>query len=91
MEKKYFKQIKRGKKVVNETELDFSSGYKLNVADIIDETLHALQWKVLVPHERLEVTVENGKLTLTGEVEHTYRKDSRRFIWQRFYYHRYKG
>jgi len=38
-------------------------------------TLNALKWSVLVPYEKIKVAVDNGRLTLSGEVEHNYQKE----------------
>ncbi|MEI6187644.1 MAG: BON domain-containing protein [Alphaproteobacteria bacterium] len=85
MEAKDFRQNKGGKKVTNETEVDFSLGYKLSAADVIAETLHVLQWEALVPHEHIEVIVEKGHLILTGEVEYAYQKECAQKIVENLY------
>ena len=45
-------------------------------ADIAEAALHALKWKLFVPHDLIKVVVENGWITLEGEVEWQYQKNS---------------
>jgi osmotically-inducible protein OsmY len=42
--------------------------------DIAAAAVHALKWNTSVPVERIQVTVENGWLTLKGEVEWQFQK-----------------
>jgi osmotically-inducible protein OsmY len=43
-------------------------------ADIARATAIALEWNVSVPHGRVKVTVQNGWITLSGEVDAWYQK-----------------
>jgi osmotically-inducible protein OsmY len=45
-------------------------------ADIARAALNALEWNVQVPNERLKVKVENGWLTLEGELDWAYQKQA---------------
>ena len=42
--------------------------------DIAAAAVHALKWDTSVPAEKIQVTVENGWLTLKGEVEWQYQR-----------------
>lgn len=49
--------------------------------EIAEAVRAALEWDVLVPHERIQSTVSNGIVTLLGEVDHaTERDDAARAI-----------
>lgn len=43
-------------------------------ADIAETALNALAWNVAVPRDKAKIKVENGWVTLTGEVEWYYQK-----------------
>jgi len=45
-------------------------------ADIAGAAESALKWNALVPHDRIKVTVENGHLTLEGEVEWQFQRSA---------------
>ena len=45
-------------------------------ADIVRAAENALAWDVLVPRDRIKVTVENGVVSLEGEVESQYQRSS---------------
>ncbi len=45
-------------------------------ADIAQAAEHSLKWDVLVPHDRVRVTAENGRLTLEGEVDRQFQKSA---------------
>lgn len=44
--------------------------------DIAHEALAALRWNAMVPHERITVSVANGRLTLGGTLDWPYQKDA---------------
>lgn len=44
-------------------------------ADIAAAAVRALEWDVLVPKDRIKVTVSKGRVTLEGEVEWQYQKE----------------
>jgi len=62
--------------VANELSVDLASSYKRNDTDIAQAALNALRWTMFVPHEQIKVAIENGYLTLTGEVQHNYEKQA---------------
>jgi osmotically-inducible protein OsmY len=49
-------------------------GNKHSDTDIAKAAADALKWNVLVPEDRIKVKVENGWLTLTGEVDRDYQR-----------------
>jgi osmotically-inducible protein OsmY len=47
-----------------------------NDTDIANEVMNAWKWNWEIPHNEVKVTVENGWVTLEGEVEWNYEKDA---------------
>src|SRR5439155_1112528 len=43
--------------------------------EIARAAVNALEWNILVPHDRLKVTVEKGWVTLEGEVDYYYQAE----------------
>lgn len=70
------KNIPGVKAVVDELKVDSSTWRKRSDADIAKAATHALEWNVLVPADCIKVIVEDGCITLTGEVERKYQKHS---------------
>ena len=44
--------------------------------DIARRAANALEWNVLVPHDRIKIMVQNGWVTLSGEVDWGYQRDA---------------
>jgi osmotically-inducible protein OsmY len=63
------------KAVVNDIEVKLPTASERPDPDIARAVLDALKWNVLVPHEELKVTVENGWVTLRGTVDWYYQKE----------------
>lgn len=53
-------------------EVQLASGAKTSDADIAHAALNTLRWHSLVPDERVTVEVENGHVTLNGELDWPY-------------------
>lgn len=51
-------------------------GHKRTDAEIAEAAVHALDWHSLVPQERVKVAVEDGWVTLTGELDWGYQSAS---------------
>lgn len=51
-------------------------GHRRTDAEIAQAALHALRWHSLVPEERVKVEVEDGWVTLSGEVDWGYQSAS---------------
>jgi osmotically-inducible protein OsmY len=47
---------------------------KLSDEDLAGAVAHVLEWNVLVPHHRVKVKVQDGLVTLSGEVDWGYQK-----------------
>jgi osmotically-inducible protein OsmY len=69
------KNILGVKVVVEEIKVKFDSSYaKKDDGDIADEILNAYKWNWQVPKDKVKVKVENGWVTLDGEVTWNYQK-----------------
>jgi osmotically-inducible protein OsmY len=67
------------KAVANDLEVKLAS--ERTDADIAQAAIHALEWDVFVPADRIKVTVSKGWVTLKGEVEWQYqREDAERAV-----------
>jgi osmotically-inducible protein OsmY len=68
-----------GVKAVAETiEIKFGSAGKKSDTDIAHEVLNAWRWNWEVPDEKIKVKVEDGLVTLEGEVQWNYQKEAAR-------------
>ncbi len=72
---KAVQKLKQIKGIANELEVDLTPDYKRNDDDIVQAALTTLKWSFFVPHQQIKVTLENGHLTLTGDVEYYYQKE----------------
>lgn len=71
---KAVKNIEDVHAVVNELEVDLDVSYKRNDAEIAQDIINALRSSIFIPDEHIKVTVENGYVTLSGEVEYYFEK-----------------
>ncbi|MCE3237749.1 MAG: osmY [Gammaproteobacteria bacterium] len=62
------------KAVANEVEVNLLESYKRNDADIARAAVDAIEWHVMAPHDRIKVSVEKGRITLSGEVDWGYQR-----------------
>jgi osmotically-inducible protein OsmY len=65
---KAVKRLPGVKALAVELEVRLPGSCERNDADIARTAKNVLEWDVLVPHDRIKVTVENGRITLEGEV-----------------------
>lgn len=67
------------KAVANDIEVKLST--ERTDADIAEAAVHALEWDVSVPSDKIQVTVSKGWVTLKGDVEWQYQKqDAERVV-----------
>ena len=64
------------KALTNEIQVRLPNSSQRTDEDIAKAALNALEWDSFVPDDRVQVTVENGWVTLKGEVEWQYQKIS---------------
>jgi osmotically-inducible protein OsmY len=64
------------KAIAEEIKVRLPKSYERNDADIAEASVNALDWNVTVPHDRIKVKVQDGIVTLNGEVDWRYQKDA---------------
>lgn len=71
------KNVKGVKAVVEKIEVQFSGSHeKKNDNEIANEIVNAIKWNWQVPNDKVKVKVENGWITLEGELEYNYQKEA---------------
>lgn len=70
------KSLSGVKAVANELEVKPSALFRRTDTEIAEAAIRALKWNALVPQDRIKVTVEDGYLTLSGEVEWQYQRNA---------------
>jgi osmotically-inducible protein OsmY len=74
-------RVRGVKAVANDIEVRLSSDDKKTDADLAEAVVRALEWDAFVSVDDLDVTVENGWVTLKGQVEWQYQKqDAERVV-----------
>jgi osmotically-inducible protein OsmY len=69
-------RVKGVKAIAQEIEVRLASEPKQADDEIAARAVRMLEWDVSVPNDRIWVTVENGRVTLTGEVDWHYQKNA---------------
>jgi osmotically-inducible protein OsmY len=69
-------RVKGVKAVANEIEVKLPSGSGRSDPDIARAVVNALQWHTSIPDDRLAVRVEDGWVTLDGEVDWYFQKEA---------------
>lgn len=70
------KSVAGVKAVVQEIEIKFSNSWNKNNNDIAKDVLNALRLNWQVPADKIKVEVEDGWITLEGEVQWNFQKES---------------
>jgi osmotically-inducible protein OsmY len=68
------KRVSGVKAVAEEIKVQLPASSKRTDADIAWAAANALEWNISVPHDRVKVTVEDGRITLDGEVDWWFQK-----------------
>jgi osmotically-inducible protein OsmY len=68
-------RVRGVKAVANDIEVRLPSGAERTDGDIAAAVVRELEWDVMVPVEKLDVTVSHGWVTLKGEVEWQFQKE----------------
>jgi len=68
-------RVKGVRAVANDLEVRLPSIAERTDPEIARAAVSALEWNVLVPHERIKVTVEKGWVTLEGDVDYYYQAE----------------
>ena len=73
------KNVAGVKAVVENLEVKFKSSWgKTSDGEIATEVLNAFKWNWRVPNDKIKVKVENGWVTLEGELEYNYQSEAAR-------------
>jgi len=64
------------KAVAEELKVRLPGSLKRSDEDIARAVANALEWNVVVPHDRVKVQVQDGLVNLSGEVDWWYQKDA---------------
>jgi osmotically-inducible protein OsmY len=64
------------KAVAEEIQVKLPGSHKRPDESIARAASNALEWNVMVPHDRVKVQVQNGLVTLSGEVDWWYEKNA---------------
>ncbi len=70
------KRVYAVKAVANDIEVKIPGSSQRTDADIASAALSALKWDTTVPDDRIKVTVRNGWITLEGQVDWWYQKET---------------
>jgi osmotically-inducible protein OsmY len=70
------KNVTGVKAIAGAIEVIFGSSFKKNDTEVANEIMNAWKWNWEIPNEDLKVRVENGWVTLDGEVEWNYQKEA---------------
>ncbi len=68
------KRVSGVKAVVEEIKVKLPYAHERGDEDIARAALQALEWDVQVPHTRIVVKVEQGRITLEGDVDYKYQQ-----------------
>lgn len=69
-------KVKGVKALANDLEVKLPSGSVKPDPELAHAAVDALKWNVTVPADRIKVKVENGWLTLDGDVDYYYQKEA---------------
>jgi osmotically-inducible protein OsmY len=70
------KRLPGVKALVVEVQVKLPGSSERTDADIARAAENALVWNVSVPYDRIKVTVENGRITLEGEVDWQFQRSA---------------
>ena len=82
---KAVEKISAVKGVANELEVNLNSSYLREDLGLLKAALNSLEWTFSVPHENIKVAVENGHITLYGEVKYNYQKEKAEEVVESLY------
>ena len=69
------KRVHGVKAIANEIEVSPSESHQREDEQIALAAVHALEWNAKVPHERVQVVVSDGWITLDGTTDHRYERN----------------
>jgi len=69
-------RVKGVRAIVNDLAVKLPGGAERSDVDIAHAALDAMRWDIEIPHDRIKVKVTDGWVTLEGEVQWYFQKDS---------------
>ena len=72
---KAVKRVKGGRAIAEEIEVRFPSDKKTSDDQIARRALDVIAWDSTIPKDKIQIKVQNGFVTLTGEVDWFYQRD----------------
>jgi VCBS repeat-containing protein len=72
------KKVSGVKAVAEDLQVGISPAFRRTDAEIAEAVLNALKWHTSVPDDKIKVKVENGAVTLEGEVDWDFQRTSAR-------------
>ncbi len=69
------RRVRGVRAVAQEIEVHLPASKKTLDDEIVARALSLLEWDVLVPEERIKVTIDHGVITLAGQVDWRYQRD----------------
>jgi osmotically-inducible protein OsmY len=68
-------RVKGVRAIANDIDVRLPSTSERPDPEIARAAVNALEWNILVPHDRIKLTVEKGWVTLEGEVDYYYQAE----------------
>lgn len=69
------RRVKGVRAIAEELDVRYDWQPRTSDSEIAQRVCHVLDWDPMVPHDRIEVTVEDGVVKLTGKVDWHFQKD----------------
>lgn len=66
------------KALVDEIDVKLGTAYKRTDQDIAQSALNSLKWNTNVPHEKIQLKVEDGWITLEGDIDWNFQREAAR-------------
>lgn len=70
------KKVDGVKAVAEEIEVKYGDAFKKSDKEIAKAAVHALEWNIAVPEEKIMIEVKEGGVYLTGEVKWNFQRDA---------------
>lgn len=77
------KNVAGVKAVVEKIEINFGSWGKTSDTEIAEAVLSAFKWNMVIPNDKIKIKVENGWVTLEGELEWNYQREAAAAVTRR--------
>jgi len=75
---KIIEKVAGVKAIAEDIEISYQSNLNKTDTEIANAAINALEWNASVPNNKVIVEVDNGWISLIGELEHAYQKEAAR-------------